>query len=502
MASGSGLMASGQIPGVRSLKPALPPNRFGTSRRRAVAGLFLAAVCAAGASAQSPLRNSVRYLSFDEARPVLSSLTPILPAELKTPETQAVVWPDWVKRSDAQTRVRLARGDHDSLVNMLLFGTTFTAQPRMTAGQIDQIIGADPAAAGPRLDAITEGRLNDFLAAAANPRGNERLAFARQVLAADGFSLDTTAGRARAKTHLLGELSRVLKEIDANARIVDEARRSGVAGAEFAERSRLYRGRGLSSDTSLLPNFAIEEALKAMSAKGMVGPRVARVAVVGPGLDFADKQEGYDFYPQQTLQPFAILDSLLRLGLADMAGLQLTTMDVSPRINAHLASLSARSRRGDPYVLQLPLAPDEVWGAGFLEYWRSFGDHIGTPAVPTTVPPAVGDVKLRAVAVRPDVGAKVTAMDLNIVLQRVDLAPEERFDLVVGTNVFLYYDEFQQALATANVDAMLKPGGVLLSNNALAVAPSSRLRVAGDTTVAYSAKNNGDTVLWYLAGKN
>lgn len=46
--------------------------------------------------------------------------------------------------------------------------------------------------------------------------------------------------------------------------------------------------------------------------------QVARVAVVGPGLDFIDKndQSAYDYYPQQTLQPFALFDSLVRLGLA------------------------------------------------------------------------------------------------------------------------------------------------------------------------------------------
>jgi hypothetical protein len=36
--------------------------------------------------------------------------------------------------------------------------------------------------------------------------------------------------------------------------------------------------------------------------------------VIGPGLDVADKQDGFDFYPQQTLQPFALVDSLRRLG--------------------------------------------------------------------------------------------------------------------------------------------------------------------------------------------
>ena len=42
---------------------------------------------------------------------------------------------------------------------------------------------------------------------------------------------------------------------------------------------------------------------------------VRRVALIGPGLDFTDKAEGYDFYPPQTIQPFALLDSLVRLGL-------------------------------------------------------------------------------------------------------------------------------------------------------------------------------------------
>jgi len=47
------------------------------------------------------------------------------------------------------------------------------------------------------------------------------------------------------------------------------------------------------------------------------------------------------------------------------------------------------------------------------------------------------------------------------------LPPAERFDLIIGTNIFLYYDGFEQSLARANVAAMLKPGGYLLSNDKL-----------------------------------
>ena len=64
-----------------------------------------------------------------------------------------------------------------------------------------------------------------------------------------------------------------------------------------------------------------------------------RVAVIGPGLDFVDKEEGYDIYPPQTIQPFALIDSLIRLGLADGARLRVTTVDVSARVNDHITDM-------------------------------------------------------------------------------------------------------------------------------------------------------------------
>ena len=47
---------------------------------------------------------------------------------------------------------------------------------------------------------------------------------------------------------------------------------------------------------------------------------VTRVAIIGPGLDFTNKADGYDFYPIQTSQPFVVADVLMRLGLAIPAG--------------------------------------------------------------------------------------------------------------------------------------------------------------------------------------
>jgi hypothetical protein len=455
--------------------------------------------------AQPPEHAPVAYITFRDARGALALPAELIPKDIRTqpPDALARVWPEWVKTSDAAIRRRLAQGEEDSLVNLLLFGTSFTRQPRMTARQIEAIINssADPEQSGARLDAITHARIQDFVHAMAKPGGNDRLAFARATFERRGERIDTAGGQAGASERLLHELSRVLKDIDRNARRIGEARTYGPE-IEFAERSKLYSGRGLSSDTSLLPDFAVEQALKAMRETGVLGGSIKRIAVIGPGLDFADKLEGYDFYPQQTLQPFALIDSVLRVQLGNPADLRVTTFDLSPRVNAHLNALGISSRAGRPYVLQLPLDEDEQWSADVLRYWAAFGDRIGVERAHVAVPPNAGRVKLRAVRIRPAIATALTPLDLNIVLQRLDVTPENRFDLIVGTNVFLYYDEFQQALAMTNIAQMLRPGGVLLSNNALVELPSSCLRYVGNTTVAYSARaDNRDTIVWYQCAR-
>ena len=69
---------------------------------------------------------------------------------------------------------------------------------------------------------------------------------------------------------------------------------------------------------------------------------------------------------------------------------------------------------------------------------------------------------MRAVRVRPDIAATLAAEDLDVVVQRRER--EEGFDLILATNVLVYYDRFEQALALANIAAMLRPGGVFVTN--------------------------------------
>ena len=142
----------------------------------------------------------------------------------------------------------------------------------------------------------------------------------------------------------------------------------------------------------------------------------------------------------------------------------MTTLDVSPRVNQHLRRLAARPA-AVPYTLQLTLDSAVSWTSEARAWWRTACARAGTPATPLAAPTTAGALDWRAVTVSPDVLHLLRPVDLDIVYQRLDLPPGEHFDLVVATNVLIYYDTFEQALATANIAAMLAPGGILVSND-------------------------------------
>jgi hypothetical protein len=279
---------------------------------------------------------------------------------------------------------------------------------------------------------------------------------------------------------------------------------SADPAAEFVQRSTLYRARGLSLDTSLLPNYSVDQALTAMKARGLLKPgAVRRIAIVGPGLDFADKDVGFDFYPQQTLQPFAVLDSLVRLGLTPAPGdAEVVLLDISPRIIDHVKQARARATKNVGYTLNLPLPTNTTWLPEVRAYWQTFGDRIGAPA-PAGVSKAIAELaELRAVRARPSVVQRMSILDVNIVTERLD---GQAFDLVIATNVFIYYDPFEQALALSNVEAMLGRGGVLLANFAAPRLTSIAIRPIETTTTLYARTANEairDFIVWYGAQPN
>jgi hypothetical protein len=450
------------------------------SRIVSIAVIMGSSLVSAQTTAPAPVAATVN-LPYADAKPILETLREdLLPAELqdRSPNAVAPVWDRWVSARDAQIRARLQLGDHDSIVNLLLFGVTFTREPRVQARDI-LASGAQGRTAEFARSQVIQRRIDDMVAGAAAPGDNERLQFVRRAIEAAG---------ADPRRYLEEGLQRVLAEYDAYAR------------APTPEQSVRFGDRGLSSDTSILPGFAIEQALEAMASERLLGAgSVRRIAIVGPGLDFTDKREGYDFYPQQTLQPFAVIDSLIRLGLAARNELQIATFDLSDRVNQHLEAARQRARAGGAYVLQLPRDKDSAWVPELIAYWKRFGDRIGEPLKPSAPPVELASVDVRAVRVPPAIVLTVMPHDVNIVLQRLEpLTASEQFDLVIATNLLVYYDVFERSLALANVEKMLRPGGIFLANNSSPVVLPPSMDSVGYSESTYSSQlNDRDRIVWY-----
>jgi hypothetical protein len=419
------------------------------------------------------------------------SVKAILPAELHLADEEQ--WRAWLRSQDKAIRARLEQGDLDSLVNLLLLGNSFTKQPRIPMDRI-----TDASKAG-----TLRARIDDLVAALRNPGDNERLLFVEALLRRKGID---PAGSRDPETgvFLYNNLLRVAKERIQLGERVAEAEKLKRPGdpASLLNRSAVFQDRGVSLDTGILPNFLIEQALGDLKKRGVLREgQVRGVAVVGPGLDFIDKNEAYayDYYPQQTLQPFAVYDSVLRLGLANADRLSLSILDISSRVIDHMHRARDRAMKKTGYVLELPHDLERPWPAELNAYWKSLGDRMGTEIPPIRPPEIFQTIETRAVRIRPDVVRGLDAVNLNIVTEHLTLPEAERFDIIVGTNIFIYYDVFQQSLALENAGAMLKRGGLLLTNDRLAETAGGRMKLAGITVIGSGSSGASSplAVGWY-----
>jgi hypothetical protein len=432
-----------------------------------------------------------RVIPSAEAAQIIQSLRDdLIPPELRATDLDKV-WPAWTSGRDAAVRARVAQGDEDSIAYLVLFGTRFTARPRVTERELAALALRSTNA----IDAL-QPRIADFVAAAASPAPDERLQFARQVLARNGIDVATDAGRSQARRFFEQRIASVAAgAVPRSATLLDP-------GAAAADTNTLFRDRGLSSDTSIFIDYGIDQALAQLKAQDRLHTAaVRRVAIVGPGLDFTDKLEGYDFYPQQTIQPFAAIDSLMRHDLAS-PDLQVAAFDLSPRVIQHLDAARERARAGTAYTLVLPRNLDRPWTPELADYWQRIGGWIGEETRAPAPPPNAGRLQTRSVRVRPAVTLSILPRDLNIVLERIEPASDaDGYDLVIATNILLYYDVFEQALAAGNIARMLRPGGFLLTNNQVFELPSIPLGGVGFTDVTYMALSGigetGDRIVWY-----
>jgi hypothetical protein len=194
-----------------------------------------------------------------------------------------------------------------------------------------------------------------------------------------------------------------------------------------------------------------------------------------------------------------VYDSLLRLGLANADRLSLSILDISPRVIDHIHRARDRAMKNTGYVFQLPHDREQPWPVELKAYWKSLGDRVGTEVPPIRPPDIFQTIETRAVRIRPGVVRDLDAVNLNLVTEHLILPATQRFDLIVGTNIFVYYDAFQQSLALENAGAMLAPGGLLLTNDRLPETAGGRMKLAGITVIGSGSSGAAGplAVGWY-----
>lgn len=426
----------------------------------------------------------VRYLNYSEVQDTIRAFAGSgLPgSEIR----DATEWAIWIREQDEQVRDRIDRGVEDSISNFIAYGTSYTNLPRLRAVETSITVSGE-------LSEEARIRVRALVTAlqSASPVG--RVRFVGQFLLHKGIAPDRVEGV------LAENLRRFASEQRGYQQKLEQAGQVGDPMQVLLTRGTLYESRGLSVDTSLLPNYALEDTLHTMATKGVLtSGKIKRIAVIGPGLDFTDKRDGYDFYPLQTIQPFAIIEAIQRLDSPARHNIEVVTFDLNPAVNAHIAVLAKNGNAGHAYVVQLPRDTNADWSRPAVAYWEHFGETLGTPAKPLPVPPTLADVTLRAVSIAPGYASRVVPLDLNIVAQTADFPAGQGFDLVIATNVLIYYDRFQQAVAMANIARLMNPGGVFLCNSVLPAMHDPRLEYRGRRTVSYSeARSYGDDVVVY-----
>jgi hypothetical protein len=385
---------------------------------RLLAGLL---ILAASAHPQVDARRSIRY----------SDIPPDLREALGTGGGSDHAFEVLLRSIERSTSERERLGQMDHLIFFLLQSESFTSQPR-----IEPALSARMASPSGLIPAGVTARIRDLTAALRSRGGDPRLEWYRDLLGSQNPEAILPLEYLRAMRFLYE------KEF-LSKRFEGDRRRSEVA--------ELYQTRGLATDSRADAGFAVWKALASLKQQSPEA-RLDRVLIVGPGLDSAPRTDLTDLPPQSS-QPFAVGDAILQLGLSDPATLSIHCVDISPHVVSFLQEFSSRPR---PRVTFLSRSGTDE----YQEYFRNIGNSIGrsVPRNPSWKLP--GSLQARTVEVRPGIASRITASRMNILAETG--AP--RFDLVIATNVFVYFNRMELLLALTAIHSLLRDGGYLIHN--------------------------------------
>jgi hypothetical protein len=370
-------------------------------------------------------------------------------------------------REDHQrrTQARVVEGDLDALVYYALQSTAFTRatpiEPALSAKAFVERLDdesrrrylAGEAVGTEGIPAAVRQRLIALLGALRDAPAQTRLDIFRDIVVSQAPS------ESRREAFLAEQYVRAMRFLYEKEFVAQRTSAEAVAA--------LYRERGLSTDTAVEAGYLVHHGLATLHALDP-SRRIRRVLIVGPGLDLAPRTGLIEAGPPESYQPFAVVDSLISLGLSRLDDLVVVGADVNPRV---VERLEGASKRG----VSLTLVTGVADGGGvtlereYRDYFDAVGRSIADPMPPPALPARYDGHLRKAMRVRPQAVRVVSGLGLDIATDRIDFRGDGPFDLIVATNVLPYLDDRLLSLALANVSAMLAPGGVFMHNESRGV---------------------------------
>jgi Nodulation protein S (NodS) len=317
-----------------------------------------------------------------------------------------------------RNRDRVIEGDRDHLVYFALQSTAFTSLP-----PIEPALSARELAATGRIPPTARARLDAFAAASRARRDyGPRMAIFRELLE-------------RSPIDLSEEYVRAMKF-------------AAPTGTQ-------YQLRGLSTDTSVDAGYAVYLALGALR-RLEPGRQIRNLLIIGPGLDLAPRTGFVERHEPQSYQPFAVIDAVLSTGLAMRPTLRMTAADINPRVVEYLNRL-----RVSAPTLTLIAGVAQSGRVRLTEDYRSYFASLGrTIGVEQPLRGLKSGQLGKSIAIGGGVASAIDTATMDVTVERLD----ERYDLIVVTNVLPYLSDGELLLATGNIFGMLNPGGILIHN--------------------------------------
>lgn len=209
---------------------------------------------AAASTTLGLLAASQEFTPYASVKPILDQQRERLPAELRS-AGQA-------RRQDKAIRARLQQGELDSMVNLLLSGTSFTSEARIS---MEGEGLTDASKTG-----LLRARVDDLVAGLRRPGDNERLIFLQRLLRSQGIDSGTSDGPRETGKFIYQNLLRVVQERKTLAGRVADGKAATAADDTALDRSSLFRDRGVSLDTGIIPDFSIAQTLRDLKKRGVL----------------------------------------------------------------------------------------------------------------------------------------------------------------------------------------------------------------------------------------